>query len=119
MRFFRDGEWHQVARITGPTHNLLGLKLGGSGEAVPAVEALTHRGEGGALDSEQVVRQVLDGVSEVNAQLNTAYSVRAVRYVTSDTASKEVYRLLAKVLIEHVHRSDTQQNDLQSAAATR
>lgn len=102
MQFSRDGEWYQVVRITGPTHNLLGLKLGGLDSPEPIVEPLSVSHEAPVIDAEDVQRQVLEGVTEANAQLGTDYQVKAIRFVRTDTPSSSIYRSLAKVIVEQV-----------------
>jgi hypothetical protein len=38
MQFVRDGDWYLATRITGPTHNLLGLRFGQPRGSHPAIE---------------------------------------------------------------------------------
>jgi hypothetical protein len=102
MQFSRDGDWYQVVRITGPSHNLLALQLGESGAPEPIVERLAV-GEGAtSLDAKDVQRQVVEGVTEANADLGTNFHVAAIRFVTTDTPSSSIYRSLAKVIVEQL-----------------
>ena len=103
MDFSRDQEWYQISRITGPTHNKLGLKFGQS-EGLPTIEALSV-GDGEAkIVAEVVQQQVLEGVAEANAEFGTDYHVAAIRYVVTDTPSSSVYRMMAISLIRQLTR---------------
>ncbi|MCA6113832.1 hypothetical protein J6524_02660 [Bradyrhizobium sp. WSM 1738] len=92
MQFSRDGDWYQAVRITGPSHNLLALKLGEPSASAPIVERLSVSNEAPVIDADDVQKQVLEGVSEANAQLGTDYRVAAIRFVTTDTPSSTIYR---------------------------
>jgi hypothetical protein len=107
MQFSRDGDWYQVIRITGPSHNLLALKLGELGAPEPIVERLSVSNEAPAIDAEDVQRQVLEGVTEANAQFGTDHQVTAIRFVTTDTPSSSIYRSLAKVIVEQLAQEGT------------
>lgn len=107
MQFSRDGEWYQVIRITGPSHNLLALKLGEPGASELIQDRLSVSNEAPTIDGDDVQAQVLEGVAEANAQLGTSYEVAAVRFVTTDTPSASIYRSLAKVIVEQVAQEGT------------
>jgi len=107
MQFSRDGDWYQVIRITGPSHNLLAIQLGEPGAAEVVVERLSVSNEAPEIEADDVQRQVLDGVKEANAQLGTRYHVAAIRFVTTDTPSPGVYRSLAKTIVEQLVRQST------------
>ena len=107
MQFSRDGDWYQVIRITGPSHNLLALKLGEPGSPVPIVERLSVSNEAPTIDADDVQRQVLEGVREANAQLGADYQVASIRFVTTDTPSPSIYRSLAKIIVEQVAQEGT------------
>ncbi|WEJ99464.1 MAG: hypothetical protein P0Y59_21535 [Candidatus Sphingomonas phytovorans] len=107
MQFSRDGDWYQVIRITGPAHNLLGLKLGEPADAKPVVERMSISNEAPLIEAEDVRTQVLDGILDANAQLGTDYHVAAIRFVTTDTPSPNIYRSLAKIIIEQLAQENT------------
>lgn len=107
MHFSRDGDWYQATRITGPSHNLLALKLSEPGASEPIVERLSVSNEAPVIDADDVQRQVLEGVTEANAELGTNYHVAAIRFVTTDTPSFSIYRSLAKVIVEKLAQEGT------------
>jgi hypothetical protein len=102
MHFSRDNEWYQVSRITGPTHNKLGLKFGPSGGSRPPIEALLIGNGEAKIVADEVQQQVLEGVAEANAEFGTDYQIAAILYVVNDTPSPSVYRMLARYLIKHL-----------------
>lgn len=107
MQFSKDGEWYQAITITGPTHNLLALKLDESTSQEPLVERLSVSNEAPLIDADDVQKQVLAGVADANAQLGTQYGVAALRFVTTDTPSPIIYRSLAKVIVEQLAQGGT------------
>jgi hypothetical protein len=58
------------------------------------------------VEADDVLRQVLEGLSEANAELGTNYQVAAIRFVTDDTPSSSTYRFLAKSIVERVASQD-------------
>jgi CBS domain-containing protein len=105
MQFSLDGEWEQVVRITGPAHNLLGLRIGRA-SSEPAIETLGGDEDAGVISRDDVVRQVLQGVADANLEAGSGYGVEAIRYVVTDTPSPTVYRFLAKALIDKRIKSE-------------
>ena len=106
MQFSRDHEWYQVVRITGPTHNLLGLKFGEREMLQPIIEALSVDDGEATNIADTIKQQVIEGVAEANAEAGTDYKVAAIRYVVTDTPSSSIYRSLAKSLVEQlVHQA--------------
>lgn len=107
MQFSREGDWYQVIRITGPSHNLLALKVGEIGTSEPEVDRLSVSNEAPMIDAEDVQKQVLEGVEEANTQLGTDYRVTAIRFVATDTPSSSIYSSLAKVIVEQLAQEGT------------
>lgn len=104
MRFHRDGDLFVVTRVTGPTHNYLGIAL--DGEPGALIEVVPAPADGGALaglDPAEVAALVRDGVDAANSSLGTAYHLRTVAFVPSDSGPVAIYRDLAVVLIERIH----------------
>ena len=105
MRVVRKGPVYAVSRITGPTHNYLGLQLMTSkDERAPRVEALPPIGscQHPVLDETALVLEVLRGVSDANNDLGCQYSVEAIQYVLNDTPPETVYRGLAALIVREV-----------------
>ncbi len=104
MHFTQLGEFLAASRITGPKHNLLAIRLGGSGDPlvcdrVPAMGGCKHT----PLDEDQLIKNVLDGVAEANQQLGTTYAVSHIRYVENDTPPEVVYAFMAMRIVERLH----------------
>jgi hypothetical protein len=104
MQFTRDGEYLAVSRVTGPTHNLLQVRLevGPQGapvcEKLPAVGRCVHE----PLNEQALVACVLEGVAEANSKLGTSYSVASIRYVDNDTKPEKAYAYMAYTLVERL-----------------
>jgi len=102
---FNDGIYRAV-RITGPTHNLLGLAFltpQEKGGDVVSVEPLTRANEPARLHAEDVREKVLEGVREANAHLQANYRPSRIQFVLSDSGPVEIYRMLARRIVERLH----------------
>ena len=84
MRYSINGEFYRAIRITGPTHNLLGLSFCQGVPETVAVERLKDRSERG-LDESLLRQAVLAGVATANAAFGTDYQVARIQYVPTDT----------------------------------
>lgn len=102
MQFIKDNEVYKVARVTGPTHNFLAIRL--SEEKCPTkVTALSiKQGDAERLDGQAVLSQVLNGLDAVNLELGKEYFVSEVQFVPSDSESSSVYNFLIKELIKRI-----------------
>ena len=105
MQYVRLGEFLAVARITGPTHNLLQIRLASVVDEPLVCERLQATGgcRHAPLNEEELVQSVLNGVAETNQHLGTAYVVSHIRYVENDTPPESVYGHLAGCILEHLH----------------
>jgi hypothetical protein len=107
--FSRNGEFDVVTRVTGPHHHYLGLVLRSDrGTALAEVEDLSASPETGSVDLARVERlrsEVSRGIAAANEQLGTNYQASRIRFCSADPSLKDVYRTLAKHLVQHVARS--------------
>jgi hypothetical protein len=108
MQFIQDNEWYRAVRITGPAHNLLGLCFGGaSGNDDVVVQSLpTQEKEIDRISGDDVRQHVLDGVADVNRSLGVSYNVTKIQFVPSDSPPVDIYRFLAKSIIERIVRRE-------------
>ena len=104
MQFTRIGEFLAASRITGPTHNLLQIKLGEGMQENPICEALPPIGNCShkALNESELVEAVLKGVEEANKTHGTKYTITHIKYVKNDTKPEAVYEYLSLKIIEHL-----------------
>lgn len=103
MQVIKDGDLYKIARITGPTHNLLALRFGAPTGPTPRVEALDSR-SGARLDRDAVRGEVEKGVADANQRLGTSYRVDLIQFVPDDTPPETAYRGLAERITEAMHR---------------
>lgn len=102
MRYSRKGSAFRVTRITGPTHNLLGLRFGDRElDALPAVcdlaptDAPSHSTP---LDAVGVRNAVLAGIRRAQALLGTPLNVTHIEYLRNDSGPEAIYEDLAEAL---------------------
>lgn len=102
MQFIHDGNFYKVARITGPTHNLLSLRFAiGDDEITPIVERLKPVLDS-LLNSQGVLSEAQAGVHEANRRFGTSFRIASLQFADSDTPPESVYRLLAFSLVERL-----------------
>lgn len=102
MIFILDNDVYKVARVTGPAHNFLGLRLADDGREIDVVQLPIKVGEYNRIDRDAVLAQVKQGLVDINAQLGKAYAVSQIFFVPSDTPSTSVYRYLTVELVKRL-----------------
>jgi hypothetical protein len=105
MQFIRVKNCFKVVRITGPSHNLLGIEFGEVSDSPEeaVVESLPSDGGNTASLSETEVRKnVVLGVAEANREFGTNYVVSRIEFVPTDSPPAETYRALARSIIERL-----------------
>lgn len=109
MHFSRLGNSFRVARITGPSHNLLGIEFGNEPDS-PLVTVLDtvqrNPPTGSLLLTTEVRSNVLLGVADANADFGTNYSVKRIEFVATDSPPHEIYRLLARSIVERMAKQE-------------
>jgi hypothetical protein len=121
VQFHRDGDFHRVVHITGPTHNLLDLSFApGSVNHIPVQRLQSDPPTGSrSLDDDQIRQAVLAGIAEANAALGADYHVARIRYVPQDTADPEIYSFLAGKIIEHLTQENSRHGRSSQASEAR
>lgn len=102
MQFILDKDVYKVARITGPEHNFLGIRLADDGREIDVVQLPMNSGECHQIDQDSVLAQVNQGLLEVNSELGKAYSISQILFVPSDSPSKSIYKYLTVELIKRI-----------------
>jgi hypothetical protein len=104
MQFTNRDPYYQIVRITGPQHNILGVRLRRiPTSGTPEVELLNrHAGAPGALPSDGVVEQVLLGVADGCRETGIHCYVELVAFASDDTPPITVYRALAAEIVRRV-----------------
>ena len=100
MHYSRDSEWRELVRITGPSHNLLGLDLAADKSGLPPAIQVLPGEASPRLNSLVVLRQAAKGVALANIKFGTEFRIAKLRYVSDDTPSEDVYRILAYEIVK-------------------
>jgi hypothetical protein len=96
----------RVTRLTGPSHNLLGLEFGESPKSGVLVEPLPPVGKGpNLLIAAEIQRHVLEGINNANEQFGTNYIVKRIEFVPDDSPPAQTYELLAYSIVERLARN--------------
>lgn len=103
MQFVFDGKFYKVIKITGPTHNMLGLVLDkDKSHDIETIALKLKMDEKDNIDPLDVKSQVMSGIEAVNHELGVKYTVEKIQFVPSDTPSESVYKELAIEIIKRL-----------------
>jgi hypothetical protein len=102
MEYIRRGNVHCITRVTGPTHNFLGIEFGPPDEQC-VVECLGSPNQAATITEPQLKESVLSAVAKANAEFGTDLSVRRIQYVGRDTPNASIYQMLAKELAKRAN----------------
>ncbi len=105
MQFIKDDDLYKVARITGPTHNFLAIRLSETKCTTQVTQLPIKQGDIERLDGKKVLAQVLNGLDGINQKLGKEYFVSEVQFVPSDSESSSVYGFLVSELIKRIDAS--------------
>jgi hypothetical protein len=107
MRVTKDGDFFRGSHITGPTHNLLRMRVQTSPNESFDVRVLPPVGEcshGPSIGAEESRDWISVGVRRVNDELGTSYGVLEAEVVANDSRRPEVYAELARRIILAAHQ---------------
>ncbi|NHR08790.1 hypothetical protein HA052_26740 [Chromobacterium haemolyticum] len=102
MQFVVDNGIYKVARVTGPQHNLLGIRLSDCDEEMKAFPLKFKSGEKVRVSEADVLSQVKSGLALANQVLSKKYFISEVYFLPSDTCVPGVYELLVGELIRRI-----------------
>ncbi len=107
MQFIQENDWYKVVRITGPAHNLLGLEFARTVGGPVVIEPLPVKdGQDCRIGADEVRLSVLAGVVEANQCLGSQYCVKRIQFVPTDSPPADIYRTLAKSIVERLARGE-------------
>jgi len=107
MKFTKKNNIYRIIRITRRQDNILGICFSEANNN--PIEVVAWDVKDGAkiqTSGDQVLKQVLSGLKEVNKSLGTNYQLSKIYFVPSDSASDSVYKLLIALLIRHYHNGN-------------
>lgn len=102
MQFIKDKDYYKIVRITGPTHNLLAIRLSAVHVSTQVTPLPIHMSEEAHLEPREVLEQVLLGLAEVNQELGRQYYLSEIQFVPSDAKPSSGYHYLIKALIQRI-----------------
>lgn len=103
MHISENDGTYTAQHVTGPTHNMLRLKIGRGKQQKFVVSVLPRIGESrhtGGLSVEEIALAIAAGLTDANAALNTDYVVEAAAIVENDTRQRGIYEYLTKKIVE-------------------
>lgn len=104
MQFAKSGEVYKVARITGVQDNFLGVTLADHPAEIELVEFPMPGGGPVKASPNEVLKQVTEGLSEVNLELGKHYRLAKVFYSPQENSDHAVYKFLISELIRKIDR---------------
>jgi hypothetical protein len=102
MQFINEAPLYKLVRITGPTHNFLGLELSEDPAEAVSLEALDGINPSMQLDETEIRTQVRAGIERAKSIFGRDFHVNRVLYVSSDSPSPTVYADLTFEILRRV-----------------
>jgi hypothetical protein len=104
MKLFRHGKLVVATHISGPTRNFLGLDFADDGHRYE--RDLASESSADPVNVESVRQQVSLAVQEYLSAYGVDPGVTGILYVSSDTPSDSVYRMMASEILERLSGLD-------------
>lgn len=109
MIFSKTGNIYIVSRVTGSQDNILGVCFSKNNDSDIEVIQWNGQNDGKSQTSkEEVLKQVISGLKEVNKSLGTNYTLSKIYFLPLESAAYSVYEFLIAQLIRHYHTEITQ-----------
>lgn len=102
MQFVKSGDVYKVARITGVQDNLLGVTFSDHQVEIEVIAFATDDAKKVKAGPEEVLRQVTEGLADINLELGKSYCLSKIFYLPYESAANSVYRLLITELVRKV-----------------
>ena len=104
MQFIDKAPLYRIIRITGPTHNLLGLELSENPtSAKPTIDILDAGDDAPAkLNLDDVLAAVSKGVDAVSGETGKTFWIKRIQFLQSDSRPVEIYTMLAAEILRRV-----------------
>lgn len=102
MQFFKSGDVYRVARITGVQDNFFAITLA---DHPAETEVIAFPLPDSALvrtSSHEVLKQVSEGLAEINQELGKCYCVGKVFFSPQENSGHAVYKFLISELIRKI-----------------
>ncbi|GAA5497225.1 hypothetical protein Rhal01_03418 [Rubritalea halochordaticola] len=107
MRYTFIDNAYRVVRITGPTHNLLGLEFRDDGQDCVQTAVDLRNGGQSVINQDELIRHVNQGVSDANRDFGANYFAMTIQYAGDDTPPEDIYSVLAYKIIERLVTSES------------
>ena len=107
MRVTKDGDFFWGSHISGPTHNLLKMRVLSPQKDRCEVRVLPPVGDcshGDPINAEEARDWISEGVDRANNEVGTSYGVAEAEVIANDSRRPEVYAELARRIILAAHQ---------------
>jgi len=106
MKFIKDNDVYKVARITGAQDNILGVSFSETGSNFQIIEWKTKKGLIHKTSSEEVLKQVEEGLRDINRELEVNYNLSKIYFLPSDSPSNSVYKYLITEIVKRLDNKE-------------
>jgi hypothetical protein len=106
VRVSKEGDYFWGSHISGPTHNLLRMRVhpGHNSGLVRVLPPLGGCSHGEPLTADETREWINEGVDRANLELGTRYGIVEAEVVANDSRRPEVYAELARRIILAAHQ---------------
>lgn len=115
MQFCKRDDIYSISQITSGQENMLGLSFTTEDIPIKDIEVIEWWEIAKIKEKDQIIRtskdevlkQVLEGLNEVNKFFGTNYHLSKIYYIPSESFSNNVYMALSHKLIRSYHQGRT------------
>lgn len=106
MQFSKNEDIYRVSRITGSQDNFLGVALADSPTQLEIVEWAISENPKTRTSSDELLKQVSEGLAEINKELDSNYYLSRIYYLPDERPDNDIYKLLVIELIRRIHSGE-------------
>ena len=95
-----------ITRITGPEHNVLGLKLSPIPTSDVCIISLKNYDEVDEAQKDLIRQQVSDEIRDFSEKTGEEFYIDTIFFDPSDTYVKNIYAKLTRLILQRIHNND-------------
>lgn len=110
MQFVNNAPVYKLVRVTGPTHNLLILRLSSRAITGPVrVDVLDElQNCSNPIDAHEILQKVLLAVRDWESESGKTYFLEEIQYLASDSRPVDVYYEMTKEILKRIEMQSNQ-----------
>lgn len=109
MQFINNSPIYKIVRVTGPTHNILVLRLSSAAVTAPVrVEALDGSQDcPNPIGAHEVLENVVNAIRDWEIASGKIYFLESIQYIASDSRPADIYYKMAQEVLRRIEMRPT------------